>query len=432
MTSGPLPRSLAALAVASVVIGAGAVAAASSSNRAGDLDRSFSHDGQVLTNLKTGYPRSALDVAVDAHDRPIAVGSTYYAFATVRYHQNGSLDRSFSKDGKAELFAGNRNRAYATAVAVDQRGRIVVGGGKDDGKAQPVETDEFELARYRPSGALDKSFSKDGVRTLKLEKSGEEAIGDVAIDDRGRIVVTGYVGSGSPGVIARFHPNGELDRSFGHRGTTRIPRSYANAIAIDHDGNIFVTGRSAIFAFNPHGELEHGFGNSGRTSFPTRYAGPLAVSHGRIAIGGDDKGRLAVIALRKNGKRDRSFSGDGLELARRIGPPNGSASAYTNAIAIDDHRRIDVFGTSRVNPSGSRGTSDRLALARFKAGGGLDRSFSDDGVSVAKLKDPKGKPLRHSSATALAIDSRDRIVGTGENYASGGEGPFQLVRFLGR
>ena len=50
----------------------------------------------------------------------------------------------------------------ANAVAIQANGKIVaVGGSESSGSA----SDDFALARYNPNGSLDTSFSGDGKQT---------------------------------------------------------------------------------------------------------------------------------------------------------------------------------------------------------------------------------------------------------------------------
>src|SRR5690349_15519561 len=74
------------------------------------------------------------------------------AFAAVT--APGDLDVSFSGDGKQTTDFGGSDAAAAAAVQAD--GKIVVAGSSGG---------NFALARYGADGALDLSFSGDGVVT---------------------------------------------------------------------------------------------------------------------------------------------------------------------------------------------------------------------------------------------------------------------------
>ena len=80
----------------------------------------------------------------------------------------GDLDVSFSGDGKQTTDFGGADAAAAVAMQAD--GKIVVAGSSGG---------NFALARYGADGALDPSFSGDGLVTTDL--GGTEAGQGVAI-----------------------------------------------------------------------------------------------------------------------------------------------------------------------------------------------------------------------------------------------------------
>ena len=75
-------------------------------------------------------------------------GSTGYDFAMARYNPNGSLDQSFSGDGrKTTAFANGTGTDSGSAVAIQSNGKIVVAGYSNQGGASGQD---FALARYLP------------------------------------------------------------------------------------------------------------------------------------------------------------------------------------------------------------------------------------------------------------------------------------------
>ena len=84
-------------------------------------------------------------------------------FALARYNTDGSLDTSFSCDGKQITdFAGNTD--LANGVAVQSDGRIVVAGSS----FSPTTANDFAVARYNTDGSLDTGFSGDGKQTVPI------------------------------------------------------------------------------------------------------------------------------------------------------------------------------------------------------------------------------------------------------------------------
>lgn len=141
----------------------------------GSLDDSFSGNGMKETQF--GYYADPNDVTVDSHDQIIAAGRVQFRkgpgfgdeFALVRYKPHGTLDDSFSGNGKVRTeFRG----AYAQSVALDSRGRIVAAGQN--------------IVRYRPDGSLDHSLAEDGKL---LTEFGDPYA--VTTDSKDRIVAAG-------------------------------------------------------------------------------------------------------------------------------------------------------------------------------------------------------------------------------------------------
>src|SRR5262249_32894288 len=88
---------------------------------AGNLDLTFGAWGIVTTDI--GGEDGAAAVAMQADDKIVAVGTTRsaqsgYDFALTRYNPDGTLDTSFSFDGKVttDLVAGGDD--FASAVAI--------------------------------------------------------------------------------------------------------------------------------------------------------------------------------------------------------------------------------------------------------------------------------------------------------------------------
>jgi uncharacterized delta-60 repeat protein len=126
-------------------------------NTNGSLDTSFDFDGLVTTTLSIND--YAMDGALQADGKIVAVGRTDNAFGLVRFNSDGSLDTSFDGDGK--LITNFSGQSYAYAVAIQPNGKIVAAGG-----ASVSQTlDDFALARYNSDGSLDTSFDGDGKLT---------------------------------------------------------------------------------------------------------------------------------------------------------------------------------------------------------------------------------------------------------------------------
>jgi uncharacterized delta-60 repeat protein len=95
--------------------------------------RRWDGTGEVTTSFHDRHSAHVLSVGFDSRGRIVAIGAMGHAYALARYRRDGSLDRSFSGNGKATgRFTLPHKRHAGLGVrggAIDQRDRIVVAGG---------------------------------------------------------------------------------------------------------------------------------------------------------------------------------------------------------------------------------------------------------------------------------------------------------------
>ena len=134
-------------------------------------------------------------MVIQADQRIVAAGGSNYArtnghFALARYNTNGSPDTTFSGDGKLNTdFTSKWD--YAFGVAVGAGGKIVAVGEAGFLGCNP----KFALARYNLNGSLDGSFSVDGKVTTDFTSKEDFGEG-VEIQPDGNIVAAGGSGLG--------------------------------------------------------------------------------------------------------------------------------------------------------------------------------------------------------------------------------------------
>jgi len=136
-------------------------------------------------------------------------------FAVARYNPDGTLDRSFSADGRVHSdFDGKDD--VARAVAIQSDGRIVVAGTATDVVDFLPDDEDFGVERLNPDGALDTSFSGNGKTSIGF--GGADRANAMVLQPDGKIVVAGTKGAIGTGDIAliRLNPDGTPDTSFGN------------------------------------------------------------------------------------------------------------------------------------------------------------------------------------------------------------------------
>jgi uncharacterized delta-60 repeat protein len=196
--------------------------------------------------------------------------------AIARFLPDGRLDPSFSRDGRLSFDFGYGDD-LGSSVAVQPNRRIVVGGVAS--YRYRTEAD-FMVLRLRPNGTLDRTFSRDGKQSVNFAGRRYDDLYGLDVQPDGRIVAAGMSAVGyrrdDPRMaVLRLTSTGRLDRRFGKRLLRPGPHGgYAQAILVDRDRGILVGGLAyhdsrldtaawALVRFLPGGVLDRGFGRRG-------------------------------------------------------------------------------------------------------------------------------------------------------------------------
>ena len=235
----------------------------------GRLDPTFGVGGKMNTAFGEYTPASGIAPLADG--KFIVVGTRGYdtrhsQIALARYTPNGFLDASFGVGGKATANLGEGSAGYAVAVQPD--GRIVVAGALfTNGSAYF----DWLVTRFNSDGSLDETFGTRGGSVLDFGTF--DFARGVAIQPDGKIVVCGE--ADSQFAVARLNQNGSPDDAFGVGGKTVTPDfgepARANGVAILPDGKIIAAGLSfknstqsfAVARYKPNGALDKRFGTRG-------------------------------------------------------------------------------------------------------------------------------------------------------------------------
>jgi uncharacterized delta-60 repeat protein len=146
----------------------------------GELDSSFSEDGRLVSTLAP----EGHDVVTLADGRIAVAGTVGGDFLVARFAENGDPDTTFAGDGAQTVdFVDGADRAAALAF---RGGKFVVVGEA----RTPKRGFDFGVARLTWSGSLDRTFSNDGRRAIGIGETEDKAYG-VAIDRTGDVVIAG-------------------------------------------------------------------------------------------------------------------------------------------------------------------------------------------------------------------------------------------------
>jgi uncharacterized delta-60 repeat protein len=347
----------------------------------------------------------------------LAVASAPPALAAGR---PGTLDRSFGKAGRVSLDVGSHD-AYAYAVA-HEGPKIVVAGTHEF-----RTTADILVARVDAKGRPDRTFSGDGRMTADAA-GGYDQAGAVAVLPDGKILVAGTRSSGPSArfLVMRITANGRLDRTFGGGDgfvTTGFAgnASYGNALTVRSDGRFVVCGNGdsdALLArYRPDGALDRSFGIGGRVvaAFPGQIGssceGLTHQGHKTVMTGSATDGITQAAAVARFGPRgapDASFSGDGYATVV-VG-----AGAETDSVVA-----LPTGGVVSSGYSYGSATSYDVMLVQLTAHGHPDPSFGGgDGVVTDDLG-------ASEFGWALARQGDGRLIVAGNR-----EGQMFVARYL--
>ena len=308
-------------------------------NPNGSLDNNFSGDGRLITNF--GGKDAAFAVAVQSNGKIIAAGercnpNTLLCDAVLaRYNTDGTLDTSFSGDGKQITDLGGRNNGSLGGLAIQSDGKIVVAGYVDNNTNRDYAVYRYKAICPDDSHCLDTTFSQDmdGVAIGHFGLGRQDIVVDLGIQSNGKIVIAGYTGDANGNnnnfAIARLNGNGTADTTFSGDGwqTTNFGADeFGLAVAIQPDGKIIVVGEKdiptppftffAIARYNINGGLDTTFNGTGKKVFSIR-AGEFSAAYdvipanNKIVVLGHSNIDFALVRLNSGGTFDAFFSGDG-------------------------------------------------------------------------------------------------------------------------
>jgi uncharacterized delta-60 repeat protein len=357
-----------------------AIAALPVRGATGDLDPTFGDGGKVITDFN-GNNDFIHGVAVQNDGKIVVAGETNNgsnsAFALVRYTARGTPDTGFGTDGKVIASIGPYN-SFAYGLALQPDGKIVAAGFFEDG------VQHFALVRCTASGEMDTSFGTGGRVTtvIGLGSRGHS----VAVQSDGKILVAGYsLGTGFNFTVARYTANGALDPNFGTGGIviTQVVNnlhSYINCIAVQDDGKIVLAGDVgsslsdfAMVRYTAGGALDPGFGTGGIVT--TNFNGQetclsLALqSDGKIILGGCNVSGLVMARYTTDGSLDPGFGTGGKVSRVGFGCARGIAVQSDGKIVVATEATVHRFTTSGATDS------------TFGTGGGANTPFSSLGVT---------------------------------------------------
>jgi uncharacterized delta-60 repeat protein len=319
----------------------------------GALDSSFGAGGKRTIGFGGDIIETAYGATLQANGKLVLVGESDSRVAVARLNTDGSLDDTFSSDGKKTFSWGGLS--IAMDVLVLPNGKILVAGfsGPEGGNIQ--------VARLEAGGALDAGFGTEGRATVDF--GGDDFGLAMARQADGRIVVAGS-SSASGAVVARLRAKGELDPDFDGDGRVTLPGGgTVRAVLMQPDDKIVVAGNASgsavmtVTRLNPNGSPDSSFDGDGTATIDFGSLADLADDavlqpDGKIVVAGykQDGEEVAVARLNPNGSPDATFGTNGKATV------DFGVAMFGNAVALQD---------GGIVVAGQRTSGDDFAVARL-------------------------------------------------------------------
>jgi uncharacterized delta-60 repeat protein len=371
-------------------------------------------------------------------------------FALARYLPDGRLDDTFGINGQQLIdFGGND---YCSGLTVLPDGKIVLAGYTEAGSNG---TEDLVVAQLNSDGSLDVSFSGDGKQFIDFSGNERLGDHGLSIQPDGKIVVVGFTSPGvtrSDIAVARLNADGSLDSTFNDNGKRTIDLDgddFASGVAIQTiNGTEKLVVCGTTYPSNPDveyplpvlavlrlnvtdGSIDATFASNGLQILDLEgdFEGLTSVaiqSDGKIVLAGtsDDSGTpeltqysdMTVVRLNADGGLDNSFDGDGQQNVDFF-----SYYDYATDVALQDDGKIVVIGHSFTEAFGSA-----VGVFRLNGDGSLDTSFDGDGRQVTSVGNGE-------SGSAVAIQHDGNVVVTGGAYVDSSylDVNFATVRLVG-
>ena len=271
---------------------------------------------------------------------------------------------------------------------------------------------------WASGGVLDTTFHSPDGYVLWDGGSGYDRGRDIALQQDGKILVTGYMTNGTDNdlMVIRYDKDGTLDAGFGTNGAYIYDGGNGNdggyAIAVQSDNNILVAGDSLngsdgdviVLRLDTDGNLDPNFGSNGIFTYDSgngydSVIDLLVQSDGKIIMCGSNSNGtdsdLMVMRLTTNGILDTTFNTNGMAI-------------YDGGNGYDSGLRLTIQNDGKILVTGSshNGSDHDILVARFNADGTLDTAFGTNGTVLYNGGD-------YDRGYGIDVDSQGNILATG-------------------
>lgn len=358
----------------------------------GKLDESYGDGGRVVY-MNTDYEWLRIeDATLDNAGRLIVTGradkeGVIPGALACRFTTEGKIDLSFGNTNFGCFLLSSPNQTHATAITLDENGRIFLAGMSSWG---PI------VMSLTPDGLLNDSFGDSGTQIFADSQVSRYL--DIALDNDNNLIAAGWVQDGAVniGLITRMDAEtGELDEDFAPSGSRFIDFG-TQGTGCSTIQSVAITGNNSLL----FGGMSYQCGDAE-----------------------EEVNSFLIGRLNPDGTLAKAFGSDGFAvLCDTQMNPCGS---------IDD---IEIIDPKRFQVSGLIWFPDdifRMYSQRFLSDGEIDKSYGKSFMNVDHIAVPNFDPTHpqaHERAT-LALQGGRVVIG---GYMSEGDyenSDFALARF---
>jgi uncharacterized delta-60 repeat protein len=361
-----------------------------------------------------GGPDMATAIAVDGDGNVHVTGGITKInfgldYTTYKYDSNGDRiwKKTYTGPGPHNQFGIDAD--VANAIVLDAEGNVYITGKS----AASDGFDDYATIKYNANGITQ------WVRRFNGPGNSFDEARAVAVDDNGNVYVTGGsvgIGTNFDYSTIKYDGNGNIiwEKRYNNPNNRN---DLASDIAVDNQGNVYVTGASDSTGANSD-YITIKYDASGNELWVARYNGPGNSIDGANALAVDAAGNVYVTGFSAGigtfeDYATIKYNATGVQqwVARYNGP--GNAADIANALALDALGNLYVTGQS----AGSGTFADYATI-----------KYNTAGVEqwVARFNGPGNS---FDVANALALDASGNVYVTGQSEGTGSFADYATIKY---